>query len=202
MIVKKKTGWMAAAVMLLAVAMAGCSTQVKRIGVDEVKDISGTWNDTDSRLVSEEMIRDSLSGGWIDRYEMKSKQAPSVIIGNIRNLSQEHINTNTFVNDLERAFVNSGRVDVVASKSERGDIREERADMDLNASEATRKEMGKEAGADFMLMGSINTIIDAADREQIRFYQVDLTLVSLADNRKVWSGQKKLKKDIRNARFR
>jgi len=74
--------------------------------------------------------------------------------------------------------------------------------MDLNAAEATRKEMGKEAGADYMLMGTINTIIDASDSEQIRFYQVDLTLVSLADNRIVWTGQKKLKKDIKNAKFR
>ncbi len=125
-----------------------------------------------------------------------------VIIGNIRNLSQEHINTNTFVNDLERAFVNSGRVDVVASRSERGDIRAERSDVDLNATEATRKEMGKETGADYMLMGTINTIIDASDSERIRFYQVDLTLVSLADNRIVWTGQMKLKKEIKNAKFR
>ncbi|HEY8888577.1 MAG TPA: penicillin-binding protein activator LpoB [Gallionella sp.] len=198
----KKRVWMMAAAVAAVLTVAGCSTEVKRIGVNEVRDISGTWNDTDSRLVSEEMIRDSLSAGWIDRYSLSLRKTPVVIIGTIRNLSQEHINTNTFVNDLERAFINSGRVDVVASRSERGDIREERSDMDLNAAEATRKEMGKEAGADYMLIGSINTIIDAADSEQIRFYQVDLTLVSLADNRKVWTGQKKLKKDIKNAKFR
>jgi uncharacterized protein (TIGR02722 family) len=198
----KKRVWMMAATVLAALILAGCSTEVKRIDVNQVRDISGTWNDTDSRLVSEEMIRDSLSAGWIDRYNLSLRKTPVVIIGNIRNLSQEHINTNTFVNDLERAFVNSGRVDVVASRSERGDIREERSDMDLNATEATRKEMGKETGADYMLMGTINTIIDASDSEQIRFYQVDLTLVSLADNRIVWTGQKKLKKDIKNAKFR
>jgi uncharacterized protein (TIGR02722 family) len=198
----KKRIWVMAATVSAALILAGCSTEVKRIDVNQVRDISGTWNDTDSRLVSEEMIRDSLSSGWIDRYSLSLRKTPVVIIGNIRNLSQEHINTNTFVNDLERAFVNSGRVDVVASRSERGDIREERADMDLNAAEATRKEMGKEAGADYMLMGTINTIIDASDSEQIRFYQVDLTLVSLADNRIVWTGQKKLKKEIKNAKFR
>jgi uncharacterized protein (TIGR02722 family) len=198
----KKRIWVMAATVSAALILAGCSTEVKRIDVNQVRDISGTWNDTDSRLVSEEMIRDSLSSGWIDRYSLSLRKTPVVIIGRIRNLSQEHINTNTFVNDLERAFVNSGRVDVVASRSERGDIREERADMDLNAAEATRKEMGKEAGADYMLMGTINTIIDASDSEQIRFYQVDLTLVSLADNRIVWTGQKKLKKDIKNAKFR
>lgn len=193
------------AVMLAGVTalmLSGCATEVKRVGVEEVKDLSGNWNDTDSRLVSEEMIRDSLSGGWISRHEQKSNKAPTVIVGNIRNLSHEHINTRTFVADLERAFVNSGRVDVVASKTEREGIREERADMDLNSTEASRKEMGKEIGADYMLIGSINTIIDASGGEQIRFYQVDLTLVSVADNRKVWTGQKKLKKDVKEAKFR
>jgi uncharacterized protein (TIGR02722 family) len=186
----------------LSLTLGGCATEVKRVGVEEVKDLSGNWNDTDSRLVSEEMIRDSLSTGWISRHEQKNKNAPTVIVGNVRNLSHEHINTRTFIADLERAFVNSGRVDVVASKTEREGIREERADMDLNASEASRKEMGKESGADYMLMGTINTIIDASGGEQIRFYQVDLTLVSLADNRKVWTGQKKLKKDVKEAKFR
>jgi penicillin-binding protein activator len=189
-------------VAALALVLGGCSTDVKRIGVEEVRDLSGNWNDTDSRLVSEEMIRDSLSAGWIDRHNRSSKKAPTVIVGNVSNLSHEHINTRTFVADLERAFVNSGRVDVVASKTERDGIRSERADMDLNASEATRKAMGKETGADYMLIGSINTIIDASGGQQIRFYQTDLTLVSIADNRKVWTGQKKLKKDVKEARFR
>ena len=194
--------WAAILLGAATLMLGGCATEVKRVGVEDVKDLSGYWNDTDSRLVSEEMIRDSLSGGWLERYGKKSTKAPAVIIGNIRNLSHEHINTRTFVADLERAFVNSGRVDVVASKTEREGIREERADMDLNASDDSRKEMGKEIGADYMLIGTINTIIDASGSEQIRFYQVDLTLVSIADNRKVWTGQKKLKKDVKEASFR
>ena len=197
-----KKSWALILVSVAALMLSGCATEVKRVGVEEVKDLSGNWNDTDSRLVSEEMIRDSLSTGWIDRHAKKSNKVPAVIIGNIRNLSHEHINTNTFIADLERAFVNSGRVDVVASKSEREGIREERADMDLNASEASRKEMGKETGADYMLIGTINSIIDASGSEQIRFYQVDLTLVNITDNRKVWTGQKKLKKDVKDAKFR
>jgi penicillin-binding protein activator len=195
-----KQAWMMVAAVA-AMGFAGCtSTQVKRVGVEEVKDLSGAWNDTDSRLVSEEMIRDSLSGGWLKRHG--TKKVPVVIVGNVRNKSHEHLNTRTFVADLERAFVNSGNVDVVASKSEREGLRDERADMDLNATEASRKEMGKESGADYMLMGTIDTIIDASGREQVRFYQVDLTLVSLVDNRKVWTGQKKLKKDVQNAKLR
>lgn len=200
MLVQKS--WAAMMVITMTLILSGCATQVKRVGVEEVKDLSGNWNDTDSRLVSEEMIRDSLSSGWIDRHSKKNGSTPAVIVGGVRNLSHEHINTRTFVSDLERAFVNSGRVDVVASKAEREGIREERADQDLHASEKTRKSAGNETGSDYLLTGTINTIIDAAGGQQIRFYQIDLTLISTVDNRKVWTGQKKLKKDVTAAKFR
>ena len=184
-----------AAVLLACVFFAsGCSTSVERVEADKTIDLSGAWNDTDSQLVSAEMIKDVLSQVWLDDFNRDKRRQPAVIVGEVRNLSHEHINVNTFVSDLERAMINSNRVQFVASSTERQEIREERKDQDLNASEATRKPMGEEKGADFMLKGTINTIIDASGKTQLRFYQVDLTLISLADNRKVWVGQKKIKK--------
>jgi len=190
------------ALLVFALAVTGCATKVERIGSDQVKDLSGVWNDTDSRLVSEEMIRDVLSRPWIDEHQRKSGKAPAVIVGEVRNKSHEHINVTTFVSDMERDLINSGRVEFVASKSERGEIRDERKDQDVNAAEATRKEMGQERGADFMLQGTISTIIDTEGKKQVRFYQVDLTLTSLSDNRKVWLGQKKIKKYIEGSNLR
>jgi len=180
----------------------GCGTKVSRIDVNEIRDLSGAWNDTDSRLVSEEMINDMLERPWIRTYSLQSNRLPTVIVGTIRNLSSEHINLNTFVGDIERAMINSGRVTFVASSQERQEIRSERKDQDINAREDTRKAMGRELGADFMLKGSINTIIDMEGRTQVRYYQVDLTLISLTDNRKVWLGQKKIKKLVKNSRLR
>ncbi|HEY5762091.1 MAG TPA: penicillin-binding protein activator LpoB [Rhodocyclaceae bacterium] len=188
--------------LLLAGLLGACSTSVERIDSAEVRDLSGAWNDTDSRLVSEEMIADVLTRPWIDNHERNARKPPVVIVGEVRNLSHEHINTVTFVADLERALINSGRVEMVASSKERGEIRGERKDQDLNAREDTRKEMGQEIGADYMLKGTINTIIDVDGKDQIRFYQVDLNMISLADNRKVWQGQKKIKKDVKRAKIR
>lgn len=182
--------------------LGACSTTVERIDTDETVDLSGAWNDTDSRLVAEEMISDVLSRPWIDNHLVQVGKAPAVIVGTINNLSHEHINVQTFVADMERELINSGRVDFVASATDRVEVREERKDQDLNATEATRNQAGNELGADFMLKGQINTIIDAEGKKQVRYYQVDLTLVSMADNRKVWLGQKKIKKYVKNAKLR
>ena len=187
---------------LMLLGLAGCGTSVQRIGSDETVDLSGAWNDTDSRLVAEEMIADALARPWIIDFSTRSGNRPAVIVGTVRNLSHEHINVKTFIADMERALINSGRVDFVASRDERGEIREERMDQDINASEATRNAAGQELGADFMLQGQINTIIDMEGKQQVRYYQVDLTLISLSDNRKVWVGQKKIKKLVKNSKLR
>lgn len=182
--------------------LTACGTSVKRVDSDETIDLSGAWNDSDSRMVADEMIADVLSRPWISNHVSATGKMPTVIVGSVRNLSHEHINVKTFVADMERALVNSGQVDFVASSNERGQIRDERIDQDLNAQEDTRSAAGQEIGADFMLIGQINTIIDADSNEQVRFYQVDLTLVSMKDNRKVWLGQKKIKKFVKNSKLR
>lgn len=183
-------------ISIVLVSLAACSKKVTRMDVEETKDLSGDWNDTDSRLVSKEMISDVLSRPWLSDFVQKSGKKPAVIVGEIRNLSHEHIAVGTFVGDMERELINSGRVDFVASKTERKEVREERADQDLHASEATRKAMGEEYGADYMLKGSINSILDTEGKEQVKYYQIDLTLISLVDNRKAWVGQKKIKKFV------
>ena len=168
---------------------------------DAVVDVSGYWNDTDSQMVSSEMITDALSRVWIDEWRGKTGEKPTVIVGSIRNHTSEHINTRTFVKDLERAFVNSGRVRLVASSDERSGVRSERLDQLRNATIETAKSMGKEIGADFMLIGGINSIIDSAAGTKLRYYQVELELVNLESNEKVWIGQKKIKKVVERRRF-
>ena len=188
--------------LALMLAIAGCSPSVTRMDVGEVKDLSGAWNDTDSQQVSEEMIKDVLNRAWFGEFTRTQSRQPAVIVGEVNNLSHEHINVNTFVADMERSLINSDKVQFVASSTERQEIRGERKDQDLNASETTRKAMGQEKGADFMLKGTINTIIDADGKTQLRYYQVDLTLISLVDNRKVWVGQKKIKKLVERSNLR
>lgn len=194
-------GWACAALSVALVAGCG-GTTVQRIDAAEVRDLSGQWNDTDSRLVSEEMIKDVLAAPWLAQFKQERKSVPTVIVGEIRNLSHEHIAVNTFVGDMERDLINAGTISFVASKVDRQEVREERKDQDLNASDFTRKPMGQELGADFMLKGEINTIIDVEGKSQVKFYQVDLSLISLADNRKVWVGQKKIKKLVDKASVR
>ncbi len=184
---------------ILALLMTvGCSTKVTRIQSDSTVDLSGKWNDTDSRLVADEMIKDALNQRWLYKWE-STNQRPTVIVGKVTNRSHEHINVETFTKDMERALLNSGKVNFVATKSEREQIREERADQQENASVYTRKSQGEESGADLMMIGSINAIVDQEGRKAVIYYQVNMELVDLESNMKVWIGEKKIKKYVERA---
>lgn len=193
------------AVPLLALTLAACSkTNVSRIDPAAVTDLSGRWNDTDSRLVAAELIDQSLNGVWLDRYaDANGGASPPVIVGDFRNRSTEHIPVGTFVGDLERAFVNSGAVTLVAGGSERSEVRGEREDQQENARAGTRAGLGQELGARYMLQGDLQSIEDqetsrgvGSRKEKIVFYQVDARLVDLESNVVVWAGQHKIKKYI------
>ena len=192
--------------LLLAFLLAGCkpSQKVTRIDPGTTTDLSGKWNDTDARLVAEEMIDDALSKPWLNQFNRNNQKPPVVIVGRVRNESMEHIDTEVFTKELERSFVNSGEISVVANSEERGDVRDERLDQQANASYETTKKMGQELGADFMLIGNINSIVDEAiDSKTLAvFYTVNLEFVNIQTNQKVWIGNKKIKKFIERRNYR
>jgi len=183
---------------LIALSAAACSTRtVSRIDPVAVTDLSGRWNDTDSRLVAEELIYQSLNGSWISRFsDAQGGGAPPVIVGWFRNRSVEHIPVGTFVGDLENAFVNSGAVTLVAGGEARDELRDERYDQQQNARSDTRTRLGQELGARFILQGEVFSIEDEERNEKIVFYQVDARIVDLESNVVVWVGQHKIKKYV------
>ena len=192
----------AIAVVLAGGSLACAARSVSRIDPGTVTDLSGRWNDTDSRLVANKLIEESLTSPWATRYaELHGGEAPVIIIGDFANRTMEHIAVGTFVRDLERAFIGSGAVRVVASADERQDVRAERQDQQQNARADSRARVGQEQGAKYMLQGELQAIEDGSGREKVVFYQVDATLVDLESNTKVWFGQHKIKKYVERRPF-
>ena len=183
-------------------SLNGCGheTKVTRVDTGLVTDLSGRWNDTDSQMVAEAMVKEALANPWLGNFTKAKNREPVVIVGTVLNKSHEHINVQTFVSDLERELTNSQKVTFVAGKGEREEVRDERREQAVHAREDTQKAPGKEVGADYMMRGSIATILDEQDGAKAVFYQVDLEMVDMENNVKAWFGQKKIKKVIEKKR--
>lgn len=171
---------------------------VTRVDANKQIDLSGRWNDTDAKLVAEEMIKDALGRPWRETFFNKYNKKPTVIVGIVTNKTSEHIEADVFIKDLEKEFINSGTIRVVQNSEFREKVRQERADQGQYASPETAKKWGKELGADFMLFGTINSVTDVYNKKKVNFYKVNLELTDMETNEVVWIGDKEIKKFIEN----
>ena len=184
-------------VVLTIALINGCANRkITRVDPNETIDLSGRWNDSDSRLVSEEMIGDLLTSAWIPRYLKANDKRPVVVVGLLENKSHEHINSETFIKDVEKAIIRDGNIRLVVAGEKRNELRKERAEQQDYASPETTKKWGKELGADFILQGTINSIVDSYKKQKVVTYQIDLQLTNIETNEVVWMGDKKIKKQI------
>lgn len=175
-----------------------CSRTVTRVNPNQQIDLSGRWNDTDSKLVAEEMIKDVAARPWRQNFFDRAHKKPTVIVGSISNKSHEHIEAETFLKDIEREWINTGMVRVVQNAEFREKMRQERADQQNYASPETQKKWGKELGADYMMFGTINSVVDEYNRKKAVLYKINLELVDMETNEIVWLGDKEIKKFIQN----
>ena len=183
---------------VIAMTIQSCFRSVSRVDPSEEIDISGKWNDVDSKLTAEAMVEQVLSEVWLKNHMTQVKEKPVVIVGFVKNKSHEHIDAETFMKDIEKSFITSQKVRLVQGGEKREAIRGERADQQDNASVSTMKKWGLEVGADYMMQGSINSIVDALDRKKVVYYQIDLELTNMQTNEIVWIGDKKIKKFVKN----
>ncbi len=190
-----------AVVMLFIVQCAGPTRTVKRVQVDQSMDISGRWNDTDSRLTAQSMVKNILSSPWLQNFIDENGRKPRVIVGKVRNKTSEHLDTEVFIKDIEKELINSGMVTFVASGKERKEIRQERLDQQSYASVETAKELANELAADFILQGAIYSVVDSFEGKKVVLYKVNLELIDIENNAKVWVGDKQIKKFIQQDKY-
>ena len=176
-----------------------CSPRaVKRISSDEAIDLSGRWNDTDSREVAEAMGKELLGGESFKTFAAQKGSKPAIIVGLVRNKTSEHIDADNFIKKLELTIFNSGIADLVESDSFRDKLREERAQQQDFAASATVSRWGLETGADLMLFGEMTSETDVYNKRRVVNYIVTLFLTDMETNKRVWYGQKEIRKFIKN----
>lgn len=188
-----------AILILCFMILAGCQTRkVTRLDPSTAIDLSGRWNDTDSRKVADQMIYDLFDSDSFKQYAEAKSARPVIVVGTIRNKTSEHINADNFVKKFEVVIHGSGVADLVESHEFRDKLRVERLEQQQFADPETVKEMGKETGADLMLFGEITSETDAYNNRRVVNYITTLFLTDIETNKRVWYGQNEIKKFVKN----
>jgi len=185
--------------LVLAIVFSSCGHSVKRVDADTQIDLSGYWNDTDLRQASDALIKQCLDTPRLTTFYATNGRLPVIIVGRFKNSSDEHIDTSILSQRLEASILGSGKAEFVASGDLRDDIRAERLDQQQGyTDDATMARIGREVGADFMMTGSVKTIVDRYDKTSTRTYFITAELTDITTNRRLWIGEyNDIKKVIR-----
>jgi uncharacterized protein (TIGR02722 family) len=186
--------------LAVVVLLVSCGHSVNRVDANTQIDLSGYWNDTDLRQASEALIKACLETPRLSSFATTNRRLPVIIVGNFKNASDEHIDTSILSQRLEASILMSGKADFVASGDLRDAIRAERLDQQQGyTDDATMARLGKENGADFIMTGSVKTIVDRYDKTATRSYFITAELTDITTNRRLWIGEyNDIKKVIRN----
>lgn len=186
-------------IVLVAIFLVtGCARSVTRIDPNQSMDLSGRWNDTDSRQVAGKMVTDLLGSEKFKDYAKQLGRKPAIIVGLVRNKTSEHIDADNYIKKLELAVFNSGLADLVESDQFRDKLREERAQQQDFSDPATVAQWGKEVGANLMLFGEMTSETDTYQKKRVVNYVTTLFLTDMQTNKRVWYGQEEIKKYVKN----
>lgn len=188
----------------LCLTFTGClSSGVERVDAGTQTDLSGYWNDTDVRIVTNDLASQLTESSWYTNFIKEEGRKPVIITGSFRNNSDEHMDTSIISKKLEMSLLNTGKVLSVAAGASRSEVRKERDDQQMNASLESAKNIGNETAADFMLQGDVKTIVDSDGKTVTRTYFVTCELINIETNTKIWVGENSsIKKIIKYASVR
>jgi hypothetical protein len=176
-----------------------CQTRkVTRLDPATQVDLSGRWNDTDSRKVADQMIYDLFDSDKFKDYAKTLGRKPVIIVGSIRNKTSEHIDADNFVKKFEVVIHNSNVADLVESDEFRDKLRVERTQQQDFADAGSAKQFGKELGADVMLFGEMTAEVDTYNNKRVVNYVTTLFLTDVETSKRIWYGQNEIKKFVKN----
>ena len=197
-------------VLVTGLVFSGCVSgpRVTRIEPGSLVDLSGRWNDTDVRMVCGSLITDCLNSPRVNQFVRQFSvenqgKLPACLVGTFKNESSEHIDTSIISKTMEAAIVNSGRMDFVAGGAVREELRAERQDQQVNADESSASALGYERGADFLLTGTVKSMVERVGNTTVRSYFVSAELTNIKTNTRLWMGENsEIKKVVRQSRTR
>ena len=169
---------------LLVVTSFSCAS-VERVNPNKDIELDGYWSDYDVKLVCNDIIDQVLKNKRVANFEKEYGRVPVVTISDIRNESDEYIDTEIIADKLKYSILNSGKLEFMANKKVRDDLRDEIADQADHAKPSQAKEFDNEDAADFALSGSVKTMTQHGRNKQFRVYDVTIELNDIESGRTV-----------------
>ncbi len=168
-------------------------TEVRYDDANAVETVSADYGSTDLQNTAEFMTQSLLSSSII----ADSAQKPRIRMHQIKNYTDEHIDTKGIADKIRVKLLRSGQVVFLADSANLDQVFEER---DFTES-TTVKNVEAMTASDYILTGSVRSISKRSKDITDVFYQITLELTSPQSGEIIWAEEKEIRKVETKARF-
>lgn len=162
--------------------------------------VDDRWSETDARKTAEALVESVLNRAWLSEHQAKFQQRPVVVVDDVQNRTDEHIDTRALTDAIQDELINSGRVRFVSKERRQAILDEVKYQSSGAVAEESRRKLGRQIGADFMMAGAISSSVHSQGSLKTVTYQVNLQLIDLETAEIVWSDRNLIKKRFTRAR--
>lgn len=196
---KKILGILTALILTGAISSCGSRQFVKGDYDDNVNEtnlLTDNWSESDMQNA----VRDLVSSATSSYSIAGAKRPPVVMVTRLQNKTSEHIDTQSITDMLQAELMRGGKVQFI-DKAAREDIAEEYEYQNSGmVDKGTAKTAGGQIGADFILNGRLDSIVQQAGRDKTVYYKITLNMTNLKTGVKVWSDYKQIRKRFKKKR--
>jgi len=180
--------------ILFAIAiLTGCasSPDVTYGNPEQVETVTADFGSTDLQMIAESMVNSLLATPLL-----QSGKRPVMYVSSVRNKTDEHIDTKSITDKIKVTLLKSGRVQFSAVSEANDEIIKQLEYQNLTdyVDPKTRKNLGKQVGADYFLYGEITSIKKKAGRVEDVYFKFTLNLVNISTGLLEWADEKEIRK--------
>ncbi|HEY8270222.1 MAG TPA: penicillin-binding protein activator LpoB [Pseudobdellovibrionaceae bacterium] len=191
-LVRSMTTLAVATVSALVLSSCGPKAFVKGDYEDPEKAnlMNDQWSETDMQTV----VRDLVGSLTFHPAIKDAKNPPVVMVTQLQNKTSEHIDTQSVMDMVRVDLMKTGKVGFI-DKEARQDIADEYNYQNSGmVAKDSKKGPGGQTGADFIINGRLDSIVQEVGKDKTVYYKVTLNMTNLKTGMIVWSDNKQLRK--------
>lgn len=181
-------------ILVLATNLISCGPKAFVKGsyddVEKENLMNDQWSETDMQKSVQSMVASLTAHPVI----ANAKTPPVVMVTQLQNKTSEHIDTQSIMDMVRVELMQTGKVTFI-DKEARGDIADEYNYQNSGmTSGETKKGPGGQVGADFIVNGRLDSIVQEVGKDKTVYYKMTLNLTNLKTSVITWTDHKQIRK--------
>lgn len=155
--------------------------------------MNDSWSETDMQKAVADLVASAVQHPMLK----SPKGLPIVMVTGLQNKTSEHIDTQNIMDMVRVELMNTGKVGFI-DKEARQDMADEYNYQNSGmVSEETKKGPGGQTGADFIMNGRLDSIVQEVGKDKSVYYKLTLNMTNLKTGVIGWSNYKQIRKTFR-----